>query len=387
MFRKNSKDSGHYHSNWLSMMYPRLFLARNLLRDDGVIFVSLDDNEVHNLRLLMNEVFGEENFIGQFIWKRRTSSALDEKNVSTDHEYVVAYSRENFVRLIGKPKDYKNYSNPDNDPNGDWMPDNPTVGMTKEQRPNQFYDLINPETGNAFPANPNRVWAWIPETMNELIKQGRIIFPKDTSKKPLFKRYKKDLKTSHNPLSTILIDDVGINAEATKMLQKMFNGSIFDYSKPLSLLKTLIKYSISGDGDVILDFFSGSGTTAHAVFDINKDGPNRKFIMVQLPEKCDANSEAYKAGFETIAEIGKERIRRVIKKIKTDKQSKLDVDSTTAKQDLGFKVFKLQQSNFKIWHSGGCPTIGFVHEKIASFWVYGPIYLPFSGIFGLLDNI
>jgi len=351
LFRTNSKDSGHYHSNWLSMMYPRLFLARNLLKEDGVIFVSIDDNEVHNLRLMMNEVFGEENFIGQFIWKRRTPSALDEKNISTDHEYVVTYSRENFIQLIGKAKDYKNYSNPDNDPKGDWMIDNPTVGMTKEQRPNQFYDLIDPKTGNIFPPNPNRVWAWIPETMDKLIKEGRIIFPKDATKKPQFKRYKKDLKTSHNPLSTILIDQVGINAEATKLLQKMFDGKIFDYSKPLSLLKTLIKYSISNN-DIILDFFAGSATTAHAVLDLNlEDGGGRKFIMVQLPEKIDENSEAYKAGYKTIADIGKERIRRVIKEIKEDEKTKQDVDNNLGKEDLGLKVFKLQESNFKIWRS------------------------------------
>lgn len=165
------------------------------------------------------------------------------------------------------------------------------------------------------------------------------------------KRFKNELKDTYNPFSSLMID-VGLNTEATKQIQQIMDGNIFEYSKPLSLLKIISKQVTSSPTDIILDFFSGSGTTAHAIFDLNKqDNGNRNFIIVQLPEKCDEKSEAYKAGYETIAEIGKERIRRVIKKIKADKQSKLDVDNTAGKQDLGFKVFKLQKSNFKIWRS------------------------------------
>ncbi|MBS1550576.1 MAG: DUF559 domain-containing protein [Bacteroidetes bacterium] len=310
LFRKNSKENGQYHSNWLSMIYPRLFLARNLLKDDGVIFVSIDDNEVHNLRMVMNEIFGEENFLAEFVWRRRTSSALAERLISVDHEYLIAYQKLDFS-FLGNKKNYANYKNPDNDPNGPWMYDNPTVGMNKDQRPNQFYDLIDPETGNIFPANPNRVWAWAPPTMEKLLNSGRIIFPKDSSKRPMFKKYKKDLKSEVNPISSLLLE-VGLNSEATKAIQDLFNGSFFSYSKPLSLLKSLISNS-SNSNDLILDFFAGSGTTAQAVLELNKeDQGNRKFILVQMPEKTAEDSEAYKAGYETIADICKERVRRVI---------------------------------------------------------------------------
>jgi len=349
LFRKNSKDSGHYHSNWLSMMYPRLFLARNLLREDGVIFISIDDNEVHNLRLLMNEVFGEENFIGKLVWKRRASSALADNNVSIDHEYVICFHKGLFSGFTGNEKIFKSYRNPDNDPRGDWVLGDLTVGMTASMRPNQAYDLVDPITKKVYPYNPNRVWAYIPSSMEKLVNEGRIHFPEHISKRPMMKRFKNELKDTHNPFSSLMID-VGLNTEATKQIQQIMDGNIFEYSKPLSLLKIISKQVTSSQTDIILDFFSGSGTTAHAVLDLNKeDGGNRKFIMVQLPEECDEKSEAYKAGYETIAEIGKERIRRVIKKIKADKQSKLDIDGATGKPDLGFKVFKFQQSNFKIW--------------------------------------
>jgi len=351
LFRTNSKDSGHYHSNWLSMMYPRLFLARNLLKEDGVIFVSIDDNEVHNLRLLMNEVFGEENFISKLIWKRRASSALSDNNVSVDHEYVICYKKGLFLEFKGNEKDFNNYKNPDNDPRGDWVLGDLTVGMTASMRPNQAYDLVNPNTGKSYPFNPNRVWAYIPSSMKKLIDENRVYFPEDASKRPMLKRFKNKLKDDFNPFSS-LMDDVGLNTEATKQMQQILDGNVFDYSKPLSLLKTLIPQISNDSADVILDFLAGSATAAHAVLELNKeDGENRKFIMVQLPEKCDEKSEAFKAGYKTIADIGKERIRRVIKKIKEDKQTKLDVDGTTSKQDLGFKIFKLQESNFKIWRS------------------------------------
>ena len=351
LFRKNSKDSGHYHSNWLSMMYPRLFLARNLLRDDGVIFVSIDDNEVHNLRLLMNEVFGEENFVGKLVWKRRASSALADNNVSVDHEYVICFGKGLFPGFIGTEKDFKSYSNPDNDPRGDWVLGDLTVGMTASMRPNQAYNLINPKTKKVYPYNPNRVWAYIPSSMNKLINENRIYFPEDTSKRPMIKRFRKELKGAHNPFSS-LMSEVGLNTEATKQIQQIMDGNIFEYSKPLSLIKTISKQVTGEKEDIILDFFSGSGTTAQAVLDLNReDGGNRKFICVQLPEKCDKKSEAFKAGYKTIADIGKERIRRVIKKIKKDQDGRLDLDGTISKQDLGFKVFKLQQSNFRIWRS------------------------------------
>jgi len=199
--------------------------------------------------------------------------------------------------------------------------------------------------------NSNRVWAYIPSSMNKLINENRIYFPEDTSKRPMIKRFRKELKGAHNPFSS-LMSEVGLNTEATKQIQQIMDGNIFEYSKPLSLVKTISKQATGEKEDVILDFFSGSCTTAQAVLDLNKeDGGNRKFICVQLPEKCDEKSEAFKAGYKTIADIGKERIRRVIKKIRKDQDGRLDLNGIISKQDLGFKAFKLRQSNFKIWSS------------------------------------
>ncbi|MHB8854937.1 MAG: site-specific DNA-methyltransferase, partial [Ignavibacteriaceae bacterium] len=310
-YRKNSKESGHYHSNWLSMMYPRLYTARNLLREDGVIFVSIDDNEVHNLRMIMDEIFGAENFVGTFIWKRRSSSALAEKNVSTDHEYIVCFQKMDSNSFLGNEKDYSGYSNPDNDPRGEWVTGDLTVGMTKDQRPNQFYVLVNPKTGKTYNPNPNRVWAFIPVSMNKLLAENRVIFPDDKNKRPMVKRFKDELKSTTNPFSTWLAE-VGMNSEATREIREILEANIFSYSKPLSLVKKIIKQTLRTN-EIVLDFFAGSGTTAQAVMELNKeDGGNRKFILVQLPEKTDESSEAYKAKYFTIADICKERIRRVI---------------------------------------------------------------------------
>jgi len=336
----NVNTSGRYHSRWLTMIYPRLFLARNLLREDGVIFVSIDDHEMHNLRLVMDEIFGEENFVGTFVWKRRVSSALAEGLISTDHEYVIAYQRQNFVSL-GHAKTFAKYSNPDNDPRGDWIADNLTVGMNKDQRPNQNYPLVDPQTGKVYPPNPNRVWAYIPASMNKLISEGRIIFPSEISRRPLLKRFKKDLKSEVNPVST-WADQVGLNTEATREVQELFGESPFAYPKPTSLLTYFLKTSTTAD-DLILDFFAGSGTTAHSLLELNKeDGGNRKFILVQLPEPTGRKD------FPTIADITKERVRRVIQKMASADAGQLAL-ANGAKQDLGFKVFKLAPSNFAVW--------------------------------------
>ena len=351
----NTETSGRYHSTWLSMIYPRLFLARNLLRDDGVIFVSIGDHELHNLRHLMDEIYGEENFLATFAWKRRAPSAMAEKLVSVDHEYVVAYHRSSFEKLRGIGKDYSNFSNPDNDPNGDWVSGDLTVGMGKDQRPNQYYDLVDPETGNVFQPNPNRVWAFVPSSMNKLIEEGKVIFPSDTSRRPMLKRYKKNLKSEVNPVSTWIrglsekTDDSevetlesGMTAEGTRKIQELFGSTIFNYSKPVSLIFSLINYATEED-DLILDFFAGSATTAQALLEANNsDNGNRKFIMVQLPEPTD-NSE-----YPTIADIGKARIKQVIKKMNEEDDSKLKSDDF-ARQSRGFKVFKLTSSNFETW--------------------------------------
>jgi len=269
---------------------------------------------------------------------------MADNNVSTDHDYVVTYQKGNlYGGFTGYSKDFKRYSNPDNDPRGPWILDNLTVGMSAAMRPNQAYDLVNPKTGKKYPFNPNRVWAFIPQTMARMIEEGRIFFPDDETKRPMQKRFQTELKSNYNPLSTLLFDKVGLNTEATRTIQEVLGGNIFDYSKPVSLLKTLIP-QVCNNSDLVLDFFSGSATTAHAVMQLNaEDGGKRKFIMVQLPEACDEKSEAYKAGYQTIAEIGKERIRRSGNKIKVENADKEGIDQL----DIGFRVLKIDSSNMK----------------------------------------
>ncbi|OYT15037.1 MAG: site-specific DNA-methyltransferase, partial [Bacteroidetes bacterium 4572_77] len=245
----NTETDGRFHSNWLNMMYSRLLIARQLLKEDGVIFISIDDNEVHHLRKLCDEVFGEENFLGEFIWKRRASSALSENNISNDHEYVISYQKSELVNFYGIEKDFKNYTNLDDDSRGPWVLGDLTVGMTASMRPNQAYDLIDPKTNITYPCNPNRVWAFIPESMKKMIDEGRVHFPDDPSKRPMQKRFQNELKSNFNPLSTLIFDKVGLNTEATKEMQNLMGGNYFDYTKPLSLVKLLSQQICIKDSD------------------------------------------------------------------------------------------------------------------------------------------
>lgn len=187
-FSTNTANEGRFHTKWLNMMYPRLYLARNLLQDDGAIFISIDDNEVNNLRKVCDEIFGEENFLGQFIWKRRASSAMSDNNISIDHEYIICFQKGGLICLSGNEKDFKNYSNPDNDKRGPWVLGDLTVGMTASMRPNQAYNLIDHKTGTIYPFNPNRVWSFIPESMKKLIDEGRVVFPDDSIQSFCIKR-------------------------------------------------------------------------------------------------------------------------------------------------------------------------------------------------------
>ena len=214
---RNTDSSGRFHSDWCSMIYSRLMLARNLLSDDGVIFISIDDNEVFNLKELCDEVFGSQTFLATFVWKRRASSQLDKSKCSTDHEYVLAYTGKNFQAFRGIDKDYKGYSNPDNDPRGPWTTGDLTVGMTGDMRPNQYYDLVDPKTGKVYKPNYNRVWSYIPESMAQLIAENRIVFPDDTSKRPMKKRFVSELDSGTNPQSTWM-DGIGMNTEGTRQM-------------------------------------------------------------------------------------------------------------------------------------------------------------------------
>jgi adenine-specific DNA-methyltransferase len=341
----NAETDGRYHSKWLTMMYPRLFLARNLLREDGVIFVSIDDHEVHNLRAIMNEIFGEENFVGTLIWKRRqTVDSRAKTGLSSDHEYVLIFTRENLFKLRGQEIDFDKFSNPDNDPRGLWWSADLTGLATREQRPNLHYDLLNPDTGLLYKC-PDNGWRYSRETMSRLIAEKKILWPQKDDGRPRLKRFKSDRTDDFTNISSVL--ETVFTTQGTRALKEIFYGAeMLDFPKPVELMKLLIDQVCSKD-DLILDFFAGSGTTGQAVLELNaQDGGNRKFILVQLPEPTERKD------FPTIAEITKERVRRVIKKLEKADDGKLPVE---AKLDRGFKVFKLGSSNFKVWDAATAP--------------------------------
>lgn len=358
LFRKNSKDSGHYHSNWLSMMYPRLFLARNLLRDDGVIFVSIDDNEVHNLRLLMNEVFGEENFVGKLIWRKKAGGGQADDFFVREHEYVVVYQKS--PEFIWKdeemPEDISNYNKEDE--SGKFT----LVKLAKwgntarrVDRPSMYFPLIDPEGNENFPVAPDGNegrWRVGKQSMDDLIKNKLVHWEKRNNTYVSYEKiYYDENKVKINKFRSILYN-IAQTGDGSNVLTNLFEKKdIFENPKPVELLTSFMKWNLETD-EIILDFFAGSGSTAQAVLEMSQESEeNYRFICVQLPEPTKEKSEAYKAGYKTIADIGKERIRRVIKKIKEEQEGKLDLDSNADKQDLGFKVFKLQDSNFKIWRT------------------------------------
>ena len=346
MFRKNSKENGQFHSNWLNMMLPRLFLARNLMKEDGVIFVSIDDNEQANLKLVMDEVFGEENFIAQFIWKRRQNVDSRAKDgASVDHEYILCYRKSENAQIRGADKDLNKYSNPDNDPKGDWMSADMTGLATADQRPNLHYDLEDPSTGIVYKCPPTG-WRYEPKRMKELIEKNEVLFPSKPDGRPRRKKFLNDLESEFTGFSTIL--NTVYNTQGTRQLRDLFEGKeYFDFPKPTELLSELIKQGTNNEGDTVLDFFAGSGTTAHAVIEQNeRDGINRKFICVQLPEKTEEGTEANTAGFSSIAEISQVRIKKAINKISKESESKI---SFGKRQQFGFRKYTLSPSNFKIW--------------------------------------
>ena len=350
-WRKNSKDAGHFHSNWLSMMYPRLFLARNLLRQDGVIFVSIDDNEVHNLRMIMNEIFGEENFVASIIWQKKYAVSNDDPGIAPMHDYIIAYQKtEQFSRnlLPRTEKQLQRYSNPDDDPRGDWTSGEYVSSKSRTERPTLWYPIKHPKTGEDVWPDENAVWRYTKEKHLVMEKENRLYWGPDLSyKRPRLKRFLSEIQDGIVPSTWWTFQEVGHNDEGQKETAAILGKKIFSTPKPVRLTKRMLEIA-TGEDAIVLDFFAGSGSTAHAVMQLNaEDGGNRKFICVQLPEACDKDSEAYKAGFATIADIGRERIRRAAKKIAEESKGKLDFDGGTL--DLGFKAFRLEESNFKPW--------------------------------------
>lgn len=359
LFRKNSKDSGHYHSNWLSMMYPRLFLARNLLSDDGVIFVSIDDNEVHNLRLLMNEVFGEENFVDCVIWKKRYGGGAKEKYLVSLHEYVLLYAKSidllDPIFVPNNPESVEKYYKFKDDKfevRGPYRTHPLEATKSMGDRPNLVFPITAPDKTKIL---PKRQWLWSKDRVQKALIENELEFIKGKDGWSVHtKQYWKDEQGNIRQSKAFsIIDNVFTQHGTNEIIDLFSSAKYFAFPKPTGFIKPLLSIGTAIiEDDIILDFFAGSCTTAHAVLALNKeDGGNRKFICVQLPEKCDENTEAFKEGYKTIAEIGKERIRRVINKIKEEQDGKLDLDGSVEKQDLGFMVFKLRESNFKIWRS------------------------------------
>lgn len=365
----NTESDGRYHSNWLNMMYPRLKLARNLLTEDGVIFLSIDDNEIATLRKLCDEIFGEENFIAEFVWKSRQNK--DNRNitgVSIDHEYILCFARNSTIRLmIGEARKIEQYQNPDNDPRGDWNSGNMAGILSAELRPNCHYDLINPDTGINY-GKPTMGWRYDQNTMNRLIMENRIIWPKSMDGRPRRKVFLSEINDV-SPAICSIIGNKTFTRNGTAEIVELFEGKCFDYPKPTMLLNEIIK-QVATNNDIILDFFSGSATTAHAVMQLNsEDGGNRKYIMVQLPETTPEDSEARKAGYKTIAEIGKERIRRAGKKIVEESKTKQAKEGALfaeepKKLDIGFKAFKLDSSNINTWDSSPSNLEGALYNSV-----------------------
>ena len=398
---KNNDSNGRFHSDWCSMIYSRLMLARNLLTDDGAIFMSIDDNERDNLEKLGAEIFGESNYVATFPWRKRTAKSDVPFGISQDYEWIVCFAKTSkfIARTTGTER---KYFETEDYPHRPWRIHDLTTQRTASERPNSAFTMVNPKTGKEYPVNPLRTWAVTKETFAQYYAEGKIVFPDDypflNISKPAFRYWKSDdMKKAGEmfglmPVSTKLPDNIGMSLDGTKEITDIFNGKVFSYPKTVELISFFIDIISKIDKDaIILDFFSGSATSAHAVMRLNaEDGGHRKFIMVQLPEPCDEKSEAYKVGYKTICDIGKERIRRagdklyetlknsgkdfqhIAKNINTaprkifaadDGQTSFEVpiiparwgkaDETAENQklanglDIGFRVFKLDDTNMK----------------------------------------
>lgn len=334
----NTEANGKFHSDWCSMVYSRLKLAQNLLTDDGGIFISIDDNEVENLRKICDEIYGESNFLADFIWQKNFAPKNDNKYISISTEHIICYckNKTNYTRglLPRTEKHNKGYSNPDNDNRGLWT----SGSMLATTFSNSGVFKIIAPNGTIHEPPAGRCWRFSETKIKELEEDNRLWYGSDGNGVPRIKRFLSEMPNGVVPQNLLLYQEVGSNQDGTQELKNIFNAQIFDFPKGTKLLSYL---SIIGDltnNDIILDFFSGSATTAHACMQLNaEDGGNRKFIMVQLPEKTDEKSEAYKAGYKNICEIGEERIRRAGKKIQEENPDK--------KIDIGFRVFKVDSTN------------------------------------------
>lgn len=325
------------HSAWLTFMLPRLLLARDLLSKEGIIFISIDDNEQSNLKLLCDDIFGEENLICSFIWKKRQMVDSRTKNgASKDHDYLLCYGRKEDGYILGKESDKTKYSNPDNDSKGPWMSADMTGLATASQRPNLHYDLTDPVTGIVY-ACPPTGWRYEPKRMSELIDNGEIIFPKDATGRPRRKKFLKDIESEYTGLSSVF--DTVYSTQGTRELRELFDGKeYFDFPKPIQYIKEILSQGIASHTNTevyLLDFFGGSSTTAHAAIELIAEGNNIHYIIVQLQELFKVDSDAYKDGYRTIDELGIDRIKRAAKKVQET--------NPLFHGDIGFKHFTLQE--------------------------------------------
>lgn len=348
-FSTNTETTGRYHSNWLRMMYPRLYLARGLLREDGVIFISIDDHEVANLRALCDQIFGEENFVAQNVWQKRYSRE-NRAVIGDAHEYVLVYAKNfesfrevsNLVSITEAQK--KAYRNTGDEDKGPWR----AIPMTAQgYRPNQMYKIRSP-SGKVFTPPEGRCWSMIESEFRKLESDGRIYFGKNGDAQPGVIRYLSEIE-GVVPWTWWPHEETGHTDEAKKEIREFLgSANIFDTPKPVRLIVRMLEIATSDD-DIVLDFFAGSGTTAHAIFARNRaDGGNRRFILVQLPEPCADGSEARQAGFRSVADIAKRRIRNAAKRLEEEAAPELKLRREFP-LDLGFRVFKLDRSNFRIW--------------------------------------
>lgn len=343
---KNLESNGRFHSDWLNMLYPRLLLSRDFLKPDGVIFISIDDNEVHNLREICDEIFGNGNFIAQFPWRKRTAKSDVPFGVSQDYEWILAYAKSDAFKASVEGKERKYFDTPDF-PGKPWRIHDLTKQCSASERPNSFFDITDPKNGKIYKCNPQRVWAVTKDSIKGFIKESRIVFPGDYPflkiSNPVLRYWKEDdMKKAGDDfgrvsVSTKLPEGIGLSQDGTKEIQELFGAKVFPFPKPVELIKFLIKIS-TGEDDLIMDFFSGSGTTAQSVFSLNaEEKSKRSFLLVQLPEKIDNDTEAGKLGYKSISDLAEKRILLAGKKY-----SKIDET-----QDLGFRTFKLDSSNME----------------------------------------
>lgn len=345
---KNMDSNGRFHSDWCSMMYSRLMVARSLLSEDGVIFISIDDKEVGNLRKICDDIFGEHNFVSNIIWQKKFSRSNDATYFSSMHDHILCYCNNNIkidekgwnIGLLPRGEEIPNgYSNPDNDPRGPWTS---TIMSAKSGSQSLLYEITTPSGRIVVPPS-GRYWSCSRDTFNKWKAENRIWFGINGDSAPRKKTFLSEVQDGLRPNSILFQNEVGNNQEGKQEVKALFNGvGVFDGPKPVRLLYTLLTIGNLSKGDIVLDFFSGSSSTAHAAMKLNaEDGGNRKFIMVQIPEETPEDSEARKAGYKTIPEVAKERIRRAGKKIK--EESPL----TTADLDTGFRVFRLDEGNYE----------------------------------------